>query len=255
MAVNRLKLNSDKTEFIWMASRSRFIAVENIMPTVNVCNTTITASTGARNLGVYFDRHLDMRQHIINICRQCYFQLRQLRVVCRCLPKDVLRTLLHAFVSTRLDYCNSLLYGLPQRDIRKLQSVQNAAARLIGGLRKYDHITPLRRDQLHWLPIKERIEFKVAILTYKALHHLAPDYITSMFHLAADLPGLSRNRSAQHGDLVPASWNSVFYGKRSFYYAAPKVWNDLPVSTRKQSSLAAFAKELKTILFRRAYYE
>ena len=237
-----------------MASKGRFRSLQNSVPSINVGNNVIATSTGARNLGVFFDRHLDMRQHILNTCRICYFQLRQLRVICRHLSKDVLKTLLHAFVSTRLDYCNSLLYGLPQCDMRKLQSVQNAAARLIGGLRKFDHITILTRDMLHWLPIKQRINFKIAVLTYKALHQQAPCYITSMCHLASDSSGLICHRSATNSELIPASWNSVFYGKRSFYYAAPKVWNSLPVFTRHQNSLAAFTKDLKTVLFNQAYF-
>jgi hypothetical protein len=253
MAMNRLKLNGDKTEFIWMASRGRFRALQNVVPTVNVGGTVITPSAGARNLGVYFDQHLDMRKHITNVCRQCYYQLRQLRVICRNLPKDVLKTLLHAFVSTRLDYCNALFYGLPKCDIRKLQSVQNAAARLIGGLRKYDHITSLMRDQLHWLPINLRIDYKVAVLTYKALHHQSPDYLTAMCRLAADTLSISGHRSATNGDLTPVAWNSVFYGKRSYYYAAPEVWNKLPVHIRQEPSFGAFSKQLKTFLFRRAY--
>lgn len=109
------------------------------------------------------------------------------------------------------------------------------------------------RDQLHWLPISERINFKVAILTYKALHEQAPDYLTAMCHRAADCEGLSRNRSAANGQLIPSAWNTVFYGKRSFHYSAPEVWNSLPVDTRQQSSVAMFAKELKTLLFCRAY--
>ena len=194
-----------------------------------------------------------MKQHIINICRQSYYQLRQLRVICRSLPKDVLKTLLHAFVFTRLDYCNSILYGLPKCYLNKLQSVQNSAARLIGGLRKYDHITPLLRDQLHWLPITARINFKIALLTYKSLHHQAPKYLSDMLCLASDFPGLSCNRSATNGNLIPASWNTVSYGKRCFHYSAPTVWNKLPVSLRRLNSSADFKKGLKTFLFIDAY--
>jgi len=215
-------------------------------PSVSVGNTVISPSSGARNLGVFFDRHLDMRQ-------SCYFQLRQLRVIRRSLPRDVLKTLLHAFVSSRLDYCNSLLYGLPKRDIRKLQSVQNAAARLFGGVSKYDHITPVLRDQLHWLPISKRIEYKIAVLTYKSVSNQAPAYLTAMCHRAADSSGLSRNRSATNGSLVPAHWNTVHYGKPSFYYSAPAVWNKLPLRIRRKQSLDTFTKALKTVLFRRAY--
>jgi len=250
MSANRLKLNCDKTEIVWVASRGRFRTMQT--PSVSVGNTVISPSSGARNLGVFFDRHLDMRQYIINTCRSCYFQLRQLRVIRRSLPRDVLKTLLHAFVSSRLDYCNSLLYGLPKRDIRKLQSVQNAAARLFGGVSKYDHITPVLRDQLHWLPISKRIEYKIAVLTYKSVSNQAPAYLTAMCHRAADSSGLSRNRSATNGSLVPAHWNTVHYGKRSFYYSAPAVWNKLPLRIRRKQSLDTFTKSLKTVLFRRA---
>ena len=92
MFTNRLKLNCDKTEFLWIASRRRFNNLSNI-PTINVMNCGIIASEGARNLGMFFDKHLDMKHHITNVCRQCYYQLRQLRVVLRALPKDVVKAL------------------------------------------------------------------------------------------------------------------------------------------------------------------
>jgi len=254
MASNRLKLNCDKTDFVWIASRYRFSMLQNSTPTVDLGTSVILPSSGARNLGVYFDRNLDMKQHIRNVCRLCYFQLRQLRVICRSLSKDVLKTLLHAFVSSRLDYCNALFYGLPKCDIKRLQAVQNAAARLFGGLRKYDHITPMMRDQLHWLPITQRINYKIAVLAYKSIERQAPDYLTAMCQLAADSAGLTRNRSATNRNLIPSSWNTVSHGKRSFYYSAPAVWNNLPVYIRQQRSFLVFRNELKTYLFHEAYY-
>jgi len=253
MAANRLKLNTDKTEFVWIASKNKFGTLQNSNQSVVVGNAAIPSSVGSRNLGVYFDKYLDMRQHIINICRQSYYQLRQLRVICRSLPKDVLKTLLHAFVFSRLDYCNSILYGLPKCYLKKLQSIQNSAARLFGGLRKYDHITPLLRDQLHWLPITARIDFKIALLTYKSLHQQAPKYLSDMLCLASDFTGLSSNRSATNGNLIPASWKTVLYGKRCFQYSAPAVWNKLPVPLRRINSVTNFKKELKTFLFINAY--
>jgi len=254
MAANRLKLNTDKTEFIWIASQNRYRTIQNSNQSVVMLNAALPSSFGSRNLGVFFDKHLDMKQHIINICRQSYYQLRQLRVICRSLPKDVLKTLLHAFVFTRLDYCNSILYGLPKCHLKKLQSVQNSAGRLFGGLRKFDHITPLIRDQLHWLPITARIDFKIALLTYKSLHHQAPKYLSDMLCLASDFSGLSSNRSATNGNLIPASWKTVSYGKRCFNYSAPAVWNKLPVNLRCLNSVATFKKGLKTFLFNNAYH-
>ena len=149
----RLKLNANKTEFVWIASRSMLKQIATNIPPTIINNSSIQSSTVARNLGVYFDDQLNMRQHIANITRLSHFQLRQLRVVSRSLTRDALKMLLHSFVFSRLDYCNSLFYGLPDTSISKLQSVQNAAARLFGGLRKFDHVTPILRDQLHWLPI------------------------------------------------------------------------------------------------------
>jgi len=193
-----------------------------------------------------------MRQHINNVCRQFYSQLCQLRVIRRSLPADVLKTLLHAFVSTRLDYCNSLFYGLHERDLRKLQAVQNAAARLVRGLSRYDHITPVMRD-LHWLHVRQRIEFKIAVLAYKSLHNLAPGYLSVMCQSVSSVEALSRNRSAAHGDLIEPVWNTVIYGQRGFRYAAARVWNRLPLNIRLSASLSTFRKLLKTFLFRIAY--
>ena len=165
----------------------------------------------------------------------------------------MLKTLLHAFVSCRLDYCNSLFYGLPKCHIGKLQTVQNAAARLFGGLRKYDHISPVLKYDLHWLPIKQRVDFKIATLVYKSLHQMAPRYLTTMCRPVAQSVYLARNRSAARGDLLYHRWNTVSYGQRCFQYSAPVVWNSLPTDLRSKQSLTAFRRDLKTYLFRQAY--
>jgi len=250
MSSNRLKLNCDKTEAVWISSRHN--STINFPP-VAVGSSLIQPSQGARNLGFYFDSPLNMRRHINNVCSTSFFQLRQLRVIRRTLSCDVLKTLLHAFISTRLDYCNSLFYGLPKCDLRKLQVVQNAAARLFGGLKKYDHITPVMKEKLHWLPVKQRIDFKIAMLTYKSLHQLAPQYLTEMCRSVADHSYLANHRSAAHGDLLCHGWNTISYGQRGFDYSAPAVWNSLPVGIRSIDSILTFKKAMKTYLFQQAY--
>jgi len=112
---------------------------------------------------------LTMADHVLAICRSGYFQLRQLRPVARSLTADTAKTIVHAFIACRLDYCNSLLHGITDSLFRRLQSVQNAAARLITGTRRRDHITPVLRD-LHWLPVQRRVDYKLALLVYKSLH-------------------------------------------------------------------------------------
>jgi len=152
----------------------------------------VALSTGSQgfssvvsNLGVLFDAQLSrpysMADHVTSVCKSCFFQLRQLRLICSCLTTDAAKTLIHAFVSSRLDYCNSLLVGVADCVIRKLQGVQNAAARMITGTRKFDHVTPILRE-LHWLPVAQRIQYKTAMLVNKCLRGLAPPYLAEVKH-------------------------------------------------------------------------
>ena len=95
------------------------------------------------------------------------------------LTPETAKLLLHAFVTSKLDYCNSLLYGVPKYQILRLQRIQNVAARLVTATSRYDHISPVLK-QLHWLPVAQRIKFKILLLTYKALKDCAPSYIKDL---------------------------------------------------------------------------
>ena len=131
---------------------------------LSVSGASVVPLNVVRNLGVYVDGELSMTDHIKKLSRSCFFQLRQLRTIRRSLFKEATRLLLHAFVVSRLDYCNALFTGLPSKSIGNLQVIQNAAARLFGGLRKYDHVTSTMKTELHWLRIPERISFKLSTL-------------------------------------------------------------------------------------------
>lgn len=251
MSANRLKLNCEKTEVMWLTSKRRI----NVAPScpVVIDNSSILPTAGARSLGIFVNSTLDLRQHINNVCRRCYFVIRQLKTIRRSLPKDALKQLLHAFLFTHLDYCNSLYYGLPDSDIQKLQRVQNAAVRLGCGLSRYDHVTPSMRDDLHWLPVRQRIEYKIAVITFKCLYDLAPTYLQTMCRLASDVRGLENNRSAARRLLIVPTCHTSSYGHRTFKYAASKIWNSLPDSLRFSNSLPTFKKNLKTYFFTKAY--
>ena len=121
--------------------------------------------------------------HIAALCRCGFYQLRQIRPAIRSLTPDAARTIVQAFIACRLDWCNSLLYGVPGNLLRKV-SVRNAAARLLTSARRCDHITPLLR-QLHWLPVQRRVEFKIACLVHQSLASLAPTYLTTDIHLVS----------------------------------------------------------------------
>ena len=139
-------------------------------------STVVSPSATVRDLGVFIDQELTMNTHVQQTASRCFATLRQLRSIRRCIPTSVFHSLVSALVLSRLDYCNSLLIDLPLTHIQRLQSVQNAATRLIFNLRRCDHITDALIS-LHWLRVPERITFKVATLTYRALHGSAPPYL------------------------------------------------------------------------------
>ncbi len=157
--------------------------------------------------------------------------------------------LIHAFMTSRLDYCNALLGGCSAHLINKLQMVQNAAARVLTRTRKYDHISPVM-STLHWLPIKHRIDFKILLITYKALNALAPQYLSELLsHYSPPHPLRSQNSGHL---IIPRMSKSTACG-RSFFYLAPKLWNNLPYTVREADTLCQFKSSLKTHLFNLAY--
>jgi len=167
--------------------------------------------------------------------------------VARSLSAEAVKAVVHAFISSRLDYCNSLLTGVNDGLLRWLQSVQNAAARLVAGTRRCEHITPALR-QLHWLPVRQRIQYKLASLAFLALSGFAPDYVAGDCQLVADSRRRSLRSAERHVCSVPRQ-NSTF-GDRSFAAAGPRAWNELPFSLCDTGlSLTTFNAHLKTYLF------
>ena len=120
-----------------------------------------------------------MLPHVNSVRKSAVCYLRNISLLRKFLSSKTTKILVNAFVSSKLDYCNSLLYNVPKCVLKKLQSVQNAAGRLITWSRKKDHITPVLYD-LHWLPVNECIKFKILLLTFKALHQQAPTYIKDL---------------------------------------------------------------------------
>ena len=158
---------------------------------------------------------------------------------------------LHTSVTSTIDYCNGLLYGLLDCEIAKLQRVQNAAARLLMSSKKYDHITPILIN-LHWLPVRYRINFKILFLTFKAFYGMAPSYIIDLIHTKINSRYLLLSNEGVL--LKHPSWKmKKSFGDRSFSVAAPTLWNALPVSLRSIKCISTFKSNLKTYLFKLAF--
>ena len=158
----------------------------------------------------------------------------------------------HSVVS-RIDYCNAVLAGVHDVHLRQLQAVLNAAARLIVRKRKYDSISATIRDVVHWLPIRQRVEFKLCVLVFNSLHNLAPNYLSTMCQSVAENPSCRYLRSAARGDLAVPLTRTTRYGPRSFAVAGPSTWNSLPAPLRNCQPSSSFRHELKSELFARAY--
>ncbi|KAI5617398.1 hypothetical protein C0J50_22950, partial [Silurus asotus] len=199
--------------------------------------------------GSYFRQLLYFKNHINQVTKTAFFHLRNISKLRNVLSISDAEKLVHAFMTSRIDYCNALLGGFSASLINRLQLFQNAAARVLTRSRKYDHITTILVS-LHWLPVKFRIDYKLLPLTYKALNGLALMYLSSL--LTHYNPPRSL-RSQNSGLLVVPRIAKSTKGGKSFSHLAPNLWNSLPDNVRGSDTLSQFKFRLKTYLFSKAY--
>ena len=242
-----LKLNEDKTELIVFSPKHRPIRHQELH--LRVGADTITAVSSVKNLGVVFDDVMTLENQINAITKSCYCHLRNIGAIRACLTEDACKTLINALVTSRLDYGNALLYGINDSLSRKLQKIQNSAARLVTCTKKRDHISPVLKD-LHWLPVEYRPKFKILLYTFKALHHIAPTYIQEL--VAVYQPRRSL-RSENSLTLTVPKVRTATYGERCFNKSAAVLWNNLPMFVKKSETVSVFKQKLKTFLFRLAF--
>ncbi|KAK3530982.1 hypothetical protein QTP70_007794 [Hemibagrus guttatus] len=197
MTAHQLKLNPSKTELLVIPGDPS--PVQDLVLSLN--NSMISPSATARNLGVTMDNQLSFSSHIANVTRSCWFLLYNIRRIRPFLSTQATQVLVQSLVISRLDYCNSLLAGLPLNAIRPLQMIKNAAAQLVFNLPKFSHTTPLL-PSLHWLPVAAHIRFKTLMLTYKAKNGPSPSYLKALVTPRTALRSLRSTSTAQ---LVPPS--------------------------------------------------
>ena len=201
---------------------------------ISVGDSHVFPSSKVRDLSVVFDQYLTFHDHISGICRSTHFHLRSIGIIRNLLTFDATAQLIHSLITTRLDFCNSILYNLLNNKIERLQRIQNQAVRMLKRIPRRNHISPVLRE-LHWLKIHDRIIFKILPLTHKAVNNTAPEYLCDLIRFNV------RVRRFVHGhplicvyyvlpQLVKLCANSFF--DRSFMYAAPTLCNALDLDIR-----------------------
>ncbi|XP_072770959.1 uncharacterized protein [Nerophis lumbriciformis] len=243
MHSNILQLNSNKSDMLIIGPKSLNKTAHNFH--LSVENSTLSPSTHIRNLRVILDKKLSFEHHINHITRTAFFHLKNIARLRPSLSFSAAETLIHAFITFRLDYCNSILYGSSSKIL--IQNIQNSAARLLTHAHSGEHITPVLQ-KLHWLPVPHRIHFKILLLTHKALHNQAPCYVTNLLH--RHTPSRSLRSSDANLFSPPLRAKLWTWGDRAFSIAAPTLWNSLPKPIRDCSDLPTFKSLLKTYLFR-----
>ncbi len=219
-------------------------------PHLTVGTSHIKPSTSVRNLGATFDNTMSMVAHVNIATRGIYYQLQRIKSIRSHLSMDIGAKIINALVTSRLDFNNGLLVGLPEKTTARLQLAQNNAARLLTGASRREHITP-HLEALHWLPVCQRIKFKTLTMIHKAVHSdTAPSYLKDL------VCPYTQNRTLRSSSdtsklVVDKVKNS--YGQRVLSSTGATWWNHLPLSVRS-SSHQTFKKELKTILFKEYFY-
>ena len=246
MALRMPKLNDEKTKMMIFTSKHHLRMYGGCSLTIG--DDTVSPSDRIRNLGVHMDQHLTMTDHVTAVCAACNYHLYRLSSIRHNLTTEVAKSAVNALVTSRLDYCNSLLHNIPLSQTAQLQRVQNNAARLITRTSKHDHITPVLKE-LHWLPVESRIAFKMLVMTYKCINGLAPSYLAELVQPRKRDGRLRQN----YAPTLHQGITKKCIGDSAFGAAAPRLWNELPVNIRASGTLSMFRKRLKTYLFIRHF--
>ena len=223
---------SDKTDVLLIESKVQREKFSECFLT-RLLAQEATPSPSVRNLDIVFDSALHFKSHISGISRACYSHICDMRRVRRFLTPSVGETIVTSLIGSKLDYCNSVLFNVTEKEISKLQGVQNCLARVVAKSPRFCHITPLLKS-LHWLPVR----FKLCSLTYQALISGQPVYIENMLQPSRKVRTLLTSDLNQPN--VPRVITAV--GSRAFSVAAPRLWNELPLEIRSAKTQISFQK-------------
>jgi len=212
---------------------------------------TATASNHVRVLGVTNSSDVTFEKHVSKTCAAGFYWLRQLRRIRWSLDEKSAATLVHAFMTSWVDYCNVIYAGVLKAITNKLQRVLNATAQLVSDTRKFDcGLSTLLHDKLHWLDVPERVTFKLGLMTYRCLHGQAPRYLAEHITPTIEVASWHWLRSAYRHQLIVPRYRLSTYSRRAFPVASSMVWNSLRDELRDPAcDNDSFKQFFKTILF------
>ena len=243
MSIFKLKLNIGKTKIMMFGPKKTIHNTRATFGTVKINESTLTLSKEVRNLGVCFDEDLTFQKHITNVVRACNYAIFNIKTLKPVLSFRLLITLMHQEVLSRVDYCNSILLGLPKKQLRRLQKVINNCARAIYGVPYNESVWRILEEELHWLPIGARIDFKILLIVQKFLICRSPEYLNGHLKIS------NNNESRLQHNIIEGNRK---FAKRSFHISAPILHSKIPQSLHDQD-IESFKGNLKTYLYHQAF--
>ena len=249
MNSKRLKLNEDKTECLVIGKNSDLVRYD--LTNIKVLDTDMPLSNKVKDLGIIIDKNLSFCDQVNSVVKIANYHLKNLSFVRKYLDIDSMKKLIHNHVISRLDYCNSVYYGLPNYLLKKLQMIMNRAARLIKTIPRRERITTTLIE-LHWLPIKARIVYKICVLTFQAKKLGKPTYLNELLEDYCTMSQVILRHNTEHCRLNESRYNQEI-GRRAFKNCAPRLFNKLPASVKQCDDISVFKKRLKTHLFAECY--
>ena len=238
-----LQCNGPKTQIILFGTPSilKTIHIGGIFLSQGILVRFIST---VKNLGFLMDSSLTMSNQIMKLKKASFDTIRKITKIQALLSKDNLKTIVNSLVVACLDYCNALYYGIGQKLHQQLQQIQNSASKLVMGKHKYDQMGN-DLSSLHWLSIKKRVIFKLALLVFKSINGLAPPYLQELFNFIPH---------GKHVRLdVPCTYSKL--GSRAISVIGPQIYNTLPSDIKESRDLVVFKKKLKTHLFLKSDHE
>ena len=239
---NELLINPEKTKFLLVGTRQLLTTLPLDM-SLSFLKKTLLPVSYAKDLGVTFDRYLTFDKHVGDIVSSCMAKLCQINRVKHCFDCDTLIKIITTLVLSKLYYCSSIWCNTSTNNIKKLQAVQNFACRIITNTNKFDHITPALY-KIGWLPVKEHLDYRDIIMSYKCMNGLAPPYLCELFNKRAQI----HDRVTGNIELLHIPLCNTASGQRSFRFRAVRLWNNLD-NELKQLPFDTFKKKIKANMF------